>query len=188
VAEPAAERLRVWDPAVRAFHWTLVTGIAVAWITGEGWPRLHDTAGYAVLAAIAFRLAWGVFGPAAARFGRFVRGVRATRAYAAKVLRRAEPRYLGHNPLGAWMIVALLATAFGAGITGWLYTTDRFWGVAWMEALHEGLAWLLLGLIALHLGGVAFTSLRQGENLVAAMIHGDKPRRTKRHPEDPVGP
>ena len=59
-------------------------------------------------------------------------------------------------------------------MTGWLYTTDRFWGVEWVGELHEGLAEALLVLIALHVAGVAFASWRHHENLVAAMLHGRK--------------
>jgi cytochrome b len=74
------------------------------------------------------------------------------------------------------------------GLTGWLYTTNQLWGVAWVENLHSGLSNLLLILIGLHISGVLFTSWRQGENLVASMIHGRKPLVTKRHPEDAVKP
>jgi len=81
---------------------------------------------------------------------------------------------MGHNPLGGWMIVALLATALAAAISGWVYTTDAFWGVAWVERVHVFFAELLLVLAALHVAGVAFTSIRHRENLVAAMLHGKK--------------
>lgn len=182
------ERVRVWAFPVRAVHWGLVLCVAVAWLTGEGFPRLHDAAGYGVLALICLRLVRGVFGPPSDRFARFVAGPRATAAYTRKILTGREPRFLGHNPLGGWMIVALLTVAFGAGLTGWLYTTDEFWGVRWLERLHAGLATLLLVLIFLHIAGVVFTSFRQGENLVAAMLHGWKPRTTPRHEEDAIDP
>ena len=72
------------------------------------------------------------------------------------------------------MILALLSCAGAAGITGWLYTTDRFWGVEWMKELHEISAHRLLAWIVLHIAGVVFTSIRQRKNLAAAMIHGKK--------------
>ena len=90
------------------------------------------------------------------------------------MLARREPRYLGHNPLGGWMIVALLLMVGLVGASGWLYTTDRFWGVAWVEELHEQLSNLLLILVALHVAGVLYASYRHRENLIAAMIHGRK--------------
>ena len=72
------------------------------------------------------------------------------------------------------MVVALLALVALVGFTGWLYTTDRFWGVPWVEELHESLSDALFAFVALHIAGVAFTSLRHRENLVAAMLHGRK--------------
>ncbi|TMH74230.1 MAG: cytochrome B, partial [Betaproteobacteria bacterium] len=82
---------------------------------------------------------------------------------------------LGHNPLGAWMIVALLAMIALVAGTGWLSTTDRFWGVEWLQETHHLLADALLVLATLHVAGVAYTSLRHRENLVRAMITGRKP-------------
>ena len=72
------------------------------------------------------------------------------------------------------MIVLLLSTLVLVGASGWLYTTDEYWGVKWVKETHEALTYVLLSLVALHVGGVAFTSWRQRENLVAAMIHGRK--------------
>ncbi len=172
--EKSKRSVAVWDPLVRIVHWSLVTGIAVTWLTTEGPSVVHDTVGYAVLALVALRLVWGFVGPEKARFVRFVRTPLATLDYAKRLLRGTEPRHIGHNPLGGWMIVALLATAFAAAVTGWLYTTDRFWGVKWMEELHEFFAVLILVLAALHVIGVIVTSIRHRENLVAAMWSGRK--------------
>ena len=85
-----------------------------------------------------------------------------------------EPRYLGHNPLGGWMIVFLITGIALTGFTGWLYTTDQYWGVKWVGELHEGLASTLLGLIALHVAGVVFASRRHHENLAVSMLHRRK--------------
>jgi len=167
----------VWDPLVRILHWSLVAGVTVAWITEDGPAKLHDGAGYAVLIVIAIRLVWGIAGPVFARFRSFVRGPSATLDYAKAVARGTKARHLGHNPLGAWMIVALLLCAAATGVSGWLLTTDTFWGIAWMEAVHDAFANLLLALIALHVTGVIFTSFRQRENLVRAMIDGRKESR-----------
>lgn len=188
MTEPRNRGVPIWGLPVRLLHWGLVMLVAVAWLTGEGAPKLHDAAGYGALALIGVRLVVGFVGPPAGRFGRFLAGWRATLAYARQIMARRERRFLGHNPLGAWMIVSLLSVTTGASLTGWLYTTDKFWGVAWMERLHAGLADVLLILIFLHVAGVLFTSYRQGENLVAAMLHGRKPRTTLRHPEDAVDP
>jgi len=79
-----------------------------------------------------------------------------------------------HNPLGAVMIVALLASVAAIALTGWLATTDSFWGDATIDLIHSTLGWGMLGLVALHMSGVFFTGRRQGESLVRAMLTGRK--------------
>jgi cytochrome b len=171
-----APRVRVWDRPVRLLHWLLLASVTAAWLTTLALSGLHRTAGYAALGIVAARVAWGFAGSRHARFGAFVRGPSVTARYAASLLARREPRYLGHNPLGGWMVIALLACVAGLGVTGWLYTqTDLFFGDPWMEGVHTALAWLLLALAALHVAGVIFTSLRHRENLVRAMVDGQKP-------------
>jgi cytochrome b len=173
VTDPAAG-VRVWDPLIRVCHWLLVLSVALAWFTREGGGAWHEWIGYATLLLVACRAVWGWMGPGPARFSRFVQSPAATTRYARLLLSRSEPRYLGHNPLGGWMILFLLAAVAAAGITGWLYTTDAYWGDAGMERLHYLCAIALLALIGLHVVGVAVTSLLQRENLAAAMVHGRK--------------
>ena len=167
-------RVQVWDPLVRACHWLLATGIAAAWLTRHGGGRWHEWIGYVVLAVLAVRIAWGFIGPRHARFSQFVSGPRRTLRYAASVLAGREPRHLGHNPLGAWMILALLLTSALASITGWVYTTDAFWGDKQMEFIHWLCAVAVLVLVPLHVIGVIVASLRHRESLVGAMVHGRK--------------
>ena len=166
--------VRVWDLWVRVGHWTLVTCIVVAWFTRHGGGRVHEWAGYVALIVTGLRLLWGVTGPRYARFVQFVRGPAATLRYGMQVATGHAPRHIGHNPLGGWMIAALLATGLLTAGSGWLYTTDRFWGVAWVEESHAALTYLLLALAAIHVTGVIVESLRHRENLVAAMVHGNK--------------
>jgi cytochrome b len=166
--------VRVWDPFLRLCHWSLVLAVAAAWLTRHGAGFWHEWVGYAAGAVVVARLAWGFAGPASARFAAFLRSPGDTLRYAWLVLRRKEPRYVGHNPLGGWMSVALLAAAAFTAATGLLYTTERYWGEQWLEELHGASAEALLGLAAIHLFGVAYTSLRHGENLAAAMLHGRK--------------
>lgn len=173
-AKAAANRILVWDPAVRAGHWLLLASIVVAWMTRTGSHEWHEIAGYAALAVVAFRILWGWTGTANARFADFVVRPAIALGYARAMLKRCEPRHLGHNPLGGWMIVALLLTVALVSGTGWLYTTDRYWGVEWVEILHSRLADLLWILVALHIAGVLYASWRHRENLAAAMVHGRK--------------
>ncbi len=182
-----AATLKVWGAAVRLLHWGLVASVAVSTLALWWLGGLHQPAGYVALAIALGRVLWGVLwdvrGGALvhhtsyarfAQFAQFVRTPRATLAYLSLLLRRREPRYIGHNPLGGWMVLALLACVTGLGLTGWLYTTDLFWGDETVERVHRALAWSLLALVLLHLSGVAYTSLRHRENLVRAMLNGRK--------------
>ena len=170
--------VKIWDRFVRIAHWSLAACVLAAWITAESKLKsaepLHEWLGYAALVVIALRFAWGWIGPRYARFGQFVAPPARTLAYAKAALRGDEPRYLGHNPLGGWMIVALLSSAAAAALSGWLSVTDRFWGVDWVEEAHEFLGNAVIALAALHVAGVAYTSWRQRENLAAAMLSGVK--------------
>ena len=168
------QTIGVWDPFVRIAHWSLVTAVAAAWLTRHADGRLHEWLGYGALAIVAMRLVWGWTGPQHARFRSFFRSPAATILYARQVFARSEPRHIAHNPLGAWMIGALIATVILVSGTGWLSTTKAYWGVEWVARLHEGLSNLLLSLIALHVAGVAYASFRHRENLIASMVHGRK--------------
>lgn len=165
--------IAVWDRFVRIAHWSLVVCVTAAWLTRHA-GAIHEWLGYAVSALVVARTLWGVVGSRHARFADFVRSPRATWAYAREVFAYREPRHVGHNPLGGWMIVALLATLAFVCASGWMLTTDRFWGVEQVEDAHAAASDLLLALIALHVAGVLFSSIRHHENLIAAMLTGRK--------------
>ena len=167
-------KIKVWDPLVRIGHWTLVVGIVAAWLTRHGAGTWHEWLGYIVLAMVILRVAWGFIGSHYARFAQFVHSPSDTLNYGKQILDGHEPRHVGHNPLGGWMIVALLFATAAVCASGWIYTTDQYWGVKWVEELHEGLTNVLFTLVALHIGGVIFSSLRHRENLLASMFHGRK--------------
>ena len=190
-----ARTVRVWDPLVRAFHWSLVATVALAWLSADEVQPVHEVAGYVVAGLIAFRLVWGLIGGRYARFSQFVKGPGSALAYLRTMLRGTERRHIGHNPAGAAMIVALLLSLSGTALTGWLSADParvamlpdmpRIVTPAWaddgreeeeetLEDLHEVLANLSLFLVALHVGGVLLSSLRHRENLVHAMVTGRK--------------
>jgi cytochrome b len=166
----------VWDLLVRCLHWLLVASVAATWITSSQTGPAHEVLGYAVAAIVALRLAWGCWGSRYARFAQFVRPPGQALRYLRAVTGARAPRYLGHNPLGGWMVVALLLSLAFVTATGWIATTDAFWGYAWPVLIHVALAWLLVLLIGLHVAGVALTSWQHRENLVAAMFTGEKER------------
>lgn len=166
--------IRVWDPLVRLFHWSLVLSFAVAWLSANFAENLHMWVGYAAGGLIMLRIVWGFIGTPYARFSHFVRSPSDVFQYLKAVASGSEARHIGHNPAGGAMIVALILGMGATVFTGWLLTTDMFWGVSWMQHLHNWSAHGLVLLVGLHIGGVVLASYRHRENLVAAMIVGTK--------------
>jgi cytochrome b len=165
---------RVWDPFVRVFHWGLVTSFAVAWLVPGRSEDIHFWAGYAAAGLVTLRLAWGIAGSRYARFSQFVRRPAAVAAYLGAILRGTEPRHIGHNPAGGAMIIALLLGIAVTAVSGWLMTTDAYFGDDTIQMLHSYAAHGVLALVVLHVAGVALASIRHRENLVLAMISGRK--------------
>ena len=112
------KEVRVWDPLVRIFHWSLVVSFAIAYLSGEESLDLHVWSGYVVLGLITFRLLWGFIGTRYARFSDFVYRPPVVLAYFRDVITGSAKRYLGHNPLGGAMIIALLVCLMGTSISG----------------------------------------------------------------------
>jgi cytochrome b len=183
------ERVRLWDPALRVFHWALAAAVVTGWVLGRWGPGImtwHFYAGYAVAGLLAFRLVWGLVGPRSARFASFLRGPRAVAAYAADLPRREPSRWLGHNPLGGWasaLLLALLAAQVGTGLIAdaddYLNRGPFAGDVARQTALaaagwHVALSKAVLAMVALHLAAIAFYAVWKRENLVRPMLDGWK--------------
>lgn len=162
--------VKVWDPLVRVLHWSLAGGFALAYATGEEILSLHEVAGYAVIAIVGVRALWGLLGPRHARFDDFVPGPARLVGYLRELLAGRPRRYLGHNPAGGAMIVALLAGVLATSATGVLTLS----GGEAFEELHEAAANATLVLVLLHVAGVVLSSRLHQENLVRAMITGWK--------------
>jgi len=180
-----AQTIRVWDPLVRIFHWSLVAFFAIAYVTEDDWMDLHLVAGYSVAALIGFRLVWGVIGTHYARFTQFVKSPSTVFDYLRHMATFRVPHYLGHNPAAGAMIVALIISIILVSLSGMSIIAaegsgplaDTFFAsfnAYWMEEIHEFLANFTLMLVGLHVAGVFVSSLLEGENLVRAMIHGRK--------------
>jgi cytochrome b len=142
---------------------------------------VHMWAGYAAGGVIILRVAWGFVGTPYARFKRFVHPPRRVVEYLKAVATGREARHIGHNPAGGAMIVALLLAMSATVVTGWLLTTNAFWGVSWMQHLHNWIAHAIVLMVGLHVAGVALASYRHSENLVTAMVVGHK---RPPHPDD----
>ena len=166
--------VRVWDPLVRIFHWSLVASFATAWFTSTSRDETHQWIGLIAAALIAFRLLWGFIGSPYARFSQFIRYPRITLRYIIDILKNREVRYLGHNPAGGMMVLALLSGVAGTALTGYLMTTDAWYGEDSMQITHSVFAYGVLILLVGHIGGVILASIRHKENLVSAMVSGNK--------------
>lgn len=169
-----SQLVKVWDLPQRLFHWSLVACFAGAWLSSEDAGALHRWLGYGALALVGFRVVWGFTGSPHARFANFVPRVSTLLAYLRAVLKRCEPRYLGHNPAASVMILFLLSMVGLIGATGWLMGTDWGWGSDVLERLHAGAAELTLAAVAVHVAAAVYESLRHRENLILSMLTGVK--------------
>lgn len=179
------DSIRVWDPLVRVFHWSLVASFLLAYIIEDDWIDLHVWAGYAVAMLIAFRLMWGLIGTRYARFTQFVKSPSQVIEYLKHMLSLKVPHYLGHNPAAAAMIVSLIVCIILISVTGMSIiaaegkgplanTFFAAFNAEWMEEIHEFFANFTMLLVLLHVAGVIVSSLLEGENLIRAMVTGDK--------------
>jgi cytochrome b len=174
---PRTATVRVWDLAVRLFHWSLVASLLTAYFSTEHIGWVHKGAGYLALALVTFRVVWGfVAANPYARFAQFVPGPGRLAAYLAALRRGQEPRHLGHNPAGAVMIVYLLLATLTIAISGWMMTTDAWWGNETVETVHTLTVEVSVWAVALHVTAALITGLRHRENLILAMITGRKRR------------
>lgn len=175
MARPVAARdIPVWDPLVRLIHWGLVLLILLnsAVIDEDG--LMHQWVGYSAFALVAVRLAWGILGPEPARFRAFPPSLSRAWQNLIGMLRGDRVVHLSHNPLGALMVYNLWATVAALGITGYMMGSLTFYGVEWVEELHEvAFNWLMLS-VALHVAAVFFETWRSGVPLIRAMIDGRK--------------
>ncbi len=177
--------IKVWDPLVRLFHWSLVIAFAIAYFTQEEEYELHLLAGYTVLGLIVLRILWGLVGPKHARFTDFIFPPAATLRYLRDVIKGRAHRYLGHNPAAGMMVVALLISLLVICVSGVALDAaeNRAGPLAGMRLflyadivadIHELFTDIISFLIPLHLLGVLFSSRAHHENLVRAMIDGRK--------------
>jgi cytochrome b len=193
----AADKIAVWDVPVRLFHWLLAGLIVFAWWSAES-DRLtwHKIAGSCIAGLLVFRLWWGVFGGSTARFAEFLRGPKTVMAYLSG---RDKSGRIGHNPLGALSVVALLLTCATIVVAG-LFAVDT-------DGLESGplsamvdydsgrLASKIHGygfevleiLIGLHILAVLFYSVVKRRPLIPAMLHGKMPAAAEDTPLRPGG-
>lgn len=185
MSESRPVRAQLWDAPTRLVHWALVILIPFAWWSAEeGKMDWHRQAGYAVVGLLVFRLLWGFAGSTSARFASFLKGPGATLAYLRTLPSRGKGDMPGHNPLGAWSVLAILLTLVAQVITG-LFAVDvdaieagplsdrvDFDTGRLFATWHHWSFWALEALVALHLAAIAFYLVYKRANLVRAMITG----------------
>lgn len=177
MTEPdSIQRVRVWDLPTRLLHWLLagsfLGAFAIATLAGEhsaSFP-VHMLLGAVAAFVVLLRLVWGFIGSKHARFGSFRFGPRAVLAY----LRGSTERFAGHNPANAWAALAMLGLTVGIAITGALIPSA---GHA-MKEVHEVFVYAMLGVVGMHLAGLAWHTLRKRENIALGMLDGKKLART----------
>ncbi len=170
----SARDVAVWDPLVRLIHWSLALTILINGAVTDEESKLHEWVGYVALGLVALRLVWALVGPPNARFSAFPPSPRRALAHLRAVLRGEHTTHLSHNPLGALMVYNLWLSVIALGVTGYMMTTLRYFGIDWVENAHEAIfAWLILS-VALHVAGIAFDTWFSGINLVRSMISGRK--------------
>jgi cytochrome b len=187
---PGRRTITVWDLPTRIFKWLLVLFVSAAFLFSSMRPHgllfvVHIACGYAVILLLLFRLAWGFIGGEQARFRAFVRGWRTVAAQGEALLRLHTEETAGHNPIGGWMILLMLATLSvtaltglltegstgGAGVLSGLLPVDWVGPIGW---IHGTLGFAILWIAGFHVGGVLLESLLHNENLVRTMITGRK--------------
>ncbi|HDK38156.1 MAG TPA: cytochrome B [Thiolapillus brandeum] len=198
--ENVRREIKIWDPLVRIFHWTLVVSFVVDYASGDELTTIHIWFGYLITGLLVFRIIWGFVGPKHARFSDFVYPPGEIITYVKSLVSGKPARYLGHNPAGGLMVILLLVSlgfTVGTGLlmiqtpkSGTLQVTDAqsSWlvyedddehkaheGNEAFEEIHEFFANLTLLLVLLHIAGVVVSSRIHRENLVRSMINGKKP-------------
>lgn len=180
--------VRVWDLPTRVFHWTLAVCalglLATAKIGGDAMMVWHARLGYAVASLLLFRLAWGICGGYWSRFATFAHSPGAIRD---QLRGRLAPELaIGHSPLGSLSVFALFAFLAAQVATGLFSATlEEFAGplnplvsnatAELLTSYHKGIGEpVLIGLVLLHVGAIAYYRLRKGQDLVGPMLHGDK--------------
>lgn len=184
-----ARRVRVWDPALRLFHWLLATLVILNWLLGQFGPdvmTLHFWFGYTILALLVFRLIWGFVGPEPARFSSFIRGPGAIIAYLRHIGSRSPSHWPGHNPLGALSVVAMIAALLFQVGTGLISDPEDFINVGPLAdkvasttavkavGWHNLGALVILLLVLMHVAVILFYRIWKNEDLVRPMITGWK--------------
>ena len=167
-------KIQIWDPLVRLLHWALAILVIANFLNEDG-AFYHRWIGYTASAIVVVRIIWGFVGSKHARFSGWFPTPARVVEYTRLKLKGQAPRHLGHNPLGALMIFALIAVILGLGFSGWAQTIDSpYYTADWPASMHEILVTVLQTLVVLHVLAVVVMSILTKSDLVGAMFTGRK--------------
>lgn len=166
-------RVKVWDIYIRFYHWALAALVFANFIIEDG-EGPHEIFGYIAVGLVLLRIIWGFIGTPYARFSEFFPTPTKIKSYLAAFMAGQAPRTIGHNPLASVMMLIMLTLILLLGLSGWMMSTDLFWGSEFAEEVHEALAGSLIACVGLHAVAAIIDSLRHQENLIMSMINGYK--------------
>lgn len=167
-------QITVWDPLVRIIHWTVALAILLNVTIVDEDSALHLWLGYGALGLVLVRLGWGWIGSKYARFSAFPPNIPAALRHLNSLFKSDKPVHLSHNPLGALMAYNIWASILVISATGFMMGTNRFFGVEWVEEVHEAVfVWLMIS-VFVHVAGVILETKLSKVPLVKAMITGKK--------------
>jgi cytochrome b len=166
----------VWDRFVRVFHWSLVSCVVFNYFVLNDGKTTHQVVGYMAVSLVVARIIWGFVGSRHARFADFFPTPRRLVQHVRAVTSGNHLEVVGHNPLGALMMLALMATVLALGTTGWMQTLDAYWGEEWLQDLHRYIGNTLIGLATLHALAAIVMGRFERTRLIKAMVTGVKER------------
>ncbi|MGB7262735.1 MAG: cytochrome b/b6 domain-containing protein [Albidovulum sp.] len=168
------QTVKVWDPFVRLFHWSLVIGVTANALLNDPEGQAHEVIGLSIAALLGARILWGFVGPRYARFASFKPSISASAGQMSEMATGRRHAHVGHSPLGGLMIYNLIVTLLVITGTGYMMTTVAFFGLKWVKELHEiAVTWVEISAAA-HIAAVLFESRRLGINLPKSMLTGYK--------------
>lgn len=170
----SVESIYVWDRFIRIFHWSLVSCVLLDYFVIDDGETVHQWLGYAACVLVLARIVWGFVGSKYARFSDFFPTPTRIIKHLRHMINGEQDLHVGHNPLGAMMMFALIALVLTLGVTGFMQGLDVYWGEEWLMDLHDTLADILIALAAIHaLAAIAMSHIEH-TNLIKAMITGVK--------------
>jgi cytochrome b len=164
----------VWGKFVRIFHWTLVLSVVANYFLLDDGKTVHQWIGYLAFSMVLARIVWGFIGTKYARFSDFFPTPKRVWLHVQQQARGDREAHIGHNPLGALMMLALLTCILSLGVTGWMQTLDPFWGDEWLQNLHRNIGNILIGMAVVQAVAAIVIGRLERTRLIKAMVTGVK--------------